>query len=375
MNSTEPLVTHIRTRGVLAPLDRPLRTAAGSTDAAPLVLVDITSSAGVVGHAYAFAYRADLLETVTCLVRNLSAALLGDPIAPQAAAARLRAGLTLLGTAGLAQMALAVVDTALWDLLARTAGMPLVRLLGGHPQPVRAYASFGMDGADCAARLAVTAAESGFGSVKVKIGYPTLAEDLAVIDAVRREVGDGVDIMADYNQALTVPEALRRCRALDTRDLAWIEEPVAADDLDGHARIAEQIRTPIQIGENAWGAAGISDILNHRASDLVMIDLVKVGGISEWLTASALCTAARVPYSDHFYQETSAHLMALSPGAHLLEFYGPADAILTQPLAAVQGHVVPGEAPGSGVDWDEAAVTRYARYGYDVGSPARKVHT
>ncbi|WP_051161757.1 enolase C-terminal domain-like protein [Nocardia brevicatena] len=368
MNAAEPLVTHIRTRGVLTPLDRPLHTAGGGTDVASLVLVDISSSAGVIGHAYAFAYRADMLATLTRLVRDLSATLLGGPIAPQAATARLRTGLTLLGTAGLAQMALAVLDTALWDLLARSAGLPLVRLLGGHPQPVRAYASFGMEGADCAARSAAAAAESGFGSVKIKIGYPTLVEDLEVLDAVRNEVGDGVDIMVDYNQALTVPEALRRCHALDTRDLAWIEEPVAADDLDGHARIAEQIRTPIQIGENAWGPAGIRAILNRRAGDLVMIDLVKVGGISEWLTAAALCTSANIPYSDHFYQEASVHLMALSPGAHLLEFYGPADAILTQPLTTAHGHIVAGEGPGSGVDWDEEAVARYVRCGHEVGS-------
>lgn len=366
MTAAEPVVKDILIRGVLAPLRRPLRTASGSTDAAPLVLIDITDDAGVVGRAYVFAYRAVLLPTLSLLLRDLSISLLGHPAAPSAAGARLRADLALVGTTGLTQMALAGLDTALWDLLARAAGLPLVRLLGGRSQPIRAYASFGMDGADDAARSAAAAVASGFDAIKVKIGYPTLAEDIAVIEAIRREIGEDGDIMVDYNQSLTLPEAIRRCRILDSHHLAWIEEPVAADDLDGHARIAEAITTPLQLGENCWGAAGIRDLLAGRSSDLAMIDLVKVGGVSGWLTASALCIAAGMPFSDHFYQEASAHLMALSPTAHLLEYQGLADSVLRRPLVAENGHVRPGEDPGSGVEWDEDAVARFLRYRYAV---------
>ena len=368
MSVDAPVVAAIRIRPVLAPPDQPLRTASGSTDAAPLVLLDIASDAGVVGHAYLFAYRSDMLATLTRLLEDVATLLLGAPTAPRTAIASLRKEMVLLGTVGLLDMALAALDIALWDLHARSARLPLVRLLGGEPRPVRAYASFGMDGPQRAAAAAAGAAAAGFGAVKVKIGYPSLAEDLAVIRAVRREVGPGVDIMVDYNQSLDVSDALRRGRALDDEGLAWVEEPVAADDLAGHARIADALLTPVQLGENSSGAKGIKAILDSHAGDLAMIDLVKVGGVSGWLTATSLCEAADRQFSNHFYQEPSAHLMALSPDAQLLEFFGVADAVLANPLRAVSGYVTADERPGNGVDWDEDAVRRFALAERLVGS-------
>lgn len=369
MSTSEPVVAAIRLRPTLAPLDPPLRTANGSTDTAPLLLIDIVSDTGVTGHAYVFVYRREVLAAMTKLVEGLATLLVGTSAAPRTALRTQRHDMVLLGTTGLLDMALAGLDIALWDLLARSRELPLVRLLGGEPTPIRAYASFGMDGREHIASAAAGAAAAGFTAVKIKIGHPSLAEDLAVVRAVRSAVGPDVEILVDYNQFLTVAEALRRGRALADEGITWLEEPVAADDLKGHARITEAIAIPVQLGENAWGPAGISAILESGAGTLMMIDLVKVGGISGWLAATALCDNANRRYSDHFYQETSAHLMALSAGAHLLEYYGLADAVLANPLRADNGYVAAVDQAGNGVDWDEEAVTRFKLDDRLIGTP------
>ena len=375
MTGHAPVVAAIRIRPVLSPLDRPLRTASGSTDAAPIVLVDVISDDGTVGHAYLFAYRSDMLAPFTRLLEQLSALLLGAPIAPRSAIGALRQNMVLLGTAGMLDMALAALDIALWDVLARSAQLPLVRLLGGEPKLVRAYASFGMDGPQGAAAAAATAVAAGFRAVKVKIGYPTLGEDLAVIRAVRKEAGPGVDIMVDYNQSLVLSEALRRGRALDDEGLAWVEEPLAADALDGHSRITDALVTAVQLGENALGASGIEAILDAHASDLVMIDLVKVGGVTGWLAATSLCDAAGRQYSTHFNQEPSAHLMPLTHGAHLLEYYGVADAVLASPLQVTGGYVTADDRPGNGIEWNEDAVRRFALAEHVIGPGSAKAQS
>jgi mandelate racemase len=347
----------------MAELREPLNTASGAATAAPLVLIDVSAENDRTGHAYIFTYRSDVLQAVTALINDLARHLVGQPITPRAAIGRLRRDFLLLGTPGLVDMALAGLDVALWDLHARTADAPLVRLLGGEPTAIKAYASYGMDGVDRAADAAAEAMAAGFTAIKLKIGYKTLGDDLAVIHAVRKVVGPTVDVMVDYNQSLTVPEAMRRCHALDDENLAWIEEPVRYDDLNGHARIAEATATPLQLGENSWGPAGTLALLTHRACDLVMLDLVKVGGISGWLNAAAVCEVFSAPVSNHFNQETSAHLIALTDRPHCLEFYGLADAVIETPLQAVDGYVTPCETPGNGIEWDEDAVARFAYRG------------
>jgi mandelate racemase len=354
------VVESVKVRPVMVPLEPPLRTASGVMASAPLALVDIATAHGVAGHAYVFAYTPILLPALTRLLEDLSKLLPGQPLAPRALMRKLRSRFVLPGTAGLLDMALAGLDMALWDAHARAAGQPLVRLLGGEPAPVKAYASFGMDGRERAVEAASKSAAAGFRAIKIKIGYPTLKEDLDVVRSVRAAIGPDVELMIDYNQALSVPEAIRRGHALDDEGLAWIEEPTLCDDLDGHAQISAALRTPLQLGENSWGPRGIRAMISQRASDLAMPDLMKVGGISGWLDAVAVCEANGVPVSNHFYQEMSAHLLALTPAAHYLEYFGLADAVLDTPATVVDGCVTPSDEPGGGVVWNEEAVARFA---------------
>ncbi len=343
----------------MVPLDPPLRTASGVATVASLALVDIATAHGVVGHAYVSAYTPVLLPALVQLLKDLSNLLPGQSLAPKTVMRELRSRFVLPGTPGLLDMALAALDMALWDAHARVVGRSLVRLLGGEPRPVKSYASFGMDGRERAVDAALKSVDEGFRAIKIKIGYPTLKEDLDVVRSVRAAIGTEIDLMVDYNQVLSVPEAVRRGHALDDEGLAWIEEPTLCDDLDGHAQIAAALKTPLQLGENSWGPRGVQRMIASRACDLAMPDLMKVGGVTGWLDAVSICEANGMPVSNHFYQEMSAHLLALTPAMHYMEYFGLADAVLASPAIVVDGCVTPSDEPGGGVTWDEAAVERY----------------
>jgi mandelate racemase len=327
---------------------------------APLVLVDVHTSAGVTGHAYFFTYSPTVLPAAARLASDVATLIENQPLQPRELMQTIRRRFVLLGTPGLLDMALAGIDMALWDAHARMSGLSLSRLVGGVPKPVKAYASFGMDGLQRAVVAAEKSVEAGFPAVKIKIGYSTFREDLEVVYAVLKALDDKAELMIDYNQALNVPEALRRTRGLDDLGLAWIEEPVSCQDLVGHAQIRHELRTAIQLGENSWGAKGILEMIRQGACDLAMPDLMKVGGVTGWLDAVAICEAHGVPVSNHFYQEASAHLLAVTPAAHYLEYFGIADGVLAEPMKVKNGFAIAVDSPGSGVKWDEDAVRKYA---------------
>jgi mandelate racemase len=201
--------------------------------------------------------------------------------------------------------------------------------------------------------------EGGFRGVKLRLGYATLAEDLAAVRAVRKRLPDDVAIMTDYNQALTVEEALARGRALDGEGLAWIEEPIEHDDYAGCSQIACELATPIQIGENFVGPNAMAAAIAAQAADYMMPDLARIGGVSGWLRAASLAAGAKIPLSSHLLPEVSTALLAVSPTEHWLEYVDWASAILAEPMRVVNGTLTPPDVPGSGISWNEEAVARY----------------
>src|SRR5215217_3597736 len=237
----------LKVRAVRVPLSRPHRTAGGTVSEAPLVLVDLMTDEGITGSAYVFCYTPLALAPVARLVANLESVIAGMTLAPLAIERTLQARFRLLGPQGLT-----AIDMAAWDALARATGLPLVRLLGGESRPTPVYDSLGMGGVDLAAVEAEESATAGFRGVKFKIGYPDVQTDLAVVRAAQK-AGNDLVVMVDYNQSLDVPEAVRRGRLLDGEAIGWIEEPTTADDFAGHAAIAREVATPIQLGENWWG--------------------------------------------------------------------------------------------------------------------------
>ncbi|MGW4485026.1 enolase C-terminal domain-like protein [Amycolatopsis sp. NPDC004368] len=345
---------------VLVPMRRPLGTSAARVTAAPLLLLDLHTEEGVTGRAYSFCYLEAAGHATAALVREADETLAGTAADPAAARAVLEGRFKLLGVRGLVATVLSLVDTACWDALALAAGLPLARLLGAPLRPIPAYNSNGLGLIEPAAAAdeACELVAEGFRAVKMRLGRAP-ADDLAAVRAVRAAVGADVEVMSDYNQALSLPDAFVRCRALDDEGLAWIEEPVRHDDYAAGAQLTAVLRTPVQIGENFEGPRAMATALEADASNLVMPDLDRIGGVSGWRAAAALADARGVPLSSHLFPEVSVHLLAASPTAHWLEYVDWAAPVLREPLPIIGGHATPPERPGNGLEWDAEAVARY----------------
>jgi len=361
MSDASLIIQNLRVRGVLAPMRRPLATGGGSVSEAALALIDLECDNGVTGHAYIFCYHRFAVAATVRLVRELGGLIAGDALAPVALADKLSARLRLLGQQGLTMMAVSGIDMAAWDALAKTRGLPLARLLGGDLVPLPAYNSNGLGiiGVAKAADEARELVDEGFSAIKLRLGYPDAATDLAVAEAVRKAVGDGVRIMSDYNQCLSPPEAERRAGLLAGCGLEWIEEPVRFDDYAGCARVRHSAQTPIQIGENCWSVHDMQKALAAGATDYIMPDAGKIGGVTGWLRAVGLAGAIGMPMSSHLYPEISAHLLAIAPTRHWLEYADWAQPVLQKRLRPVDGHVTAPDVPGTGIEWDEDAVTAF----------------
>lgn len=338
----------------------PHRTASGVVEVSPLVLLTVHTDTGIQGHSITFSYTPAALAPLAGLMRNLEALVAGQALAPATLWNQLHARFRLLGTQGLVGMALAGIDMALWDALARAQGLPLHALLGAAARPVRAYGGVGFDGVAGSAQAAEAWARQGMRGVKAKIGYPTLEEDVAVVRAMREAVGPGIALMVDYNQSLEPTEAERRLRALDAEGLAWIEEPVLAHDYAALVRLAQVAATPLQAGENWWGPLDFRHALDAGVRENVMPDAMKGGGVTGWLKIAAMAQVDGVPLSSHLWPELSAHLLLASPTAAWLEYADWWNPVLRQPARVQDGHVVLSGEPGSGIEFDAAAVDKYA---------------
>ena len=285
----------------------------------------------------------------------------GEAVDPEAQFEVLAKRFTLIGVQGIVRMAIAAFDVAAWDALAIAAGQPLVALLGGMPRPVRAYNSNGLGLMEPRAlgHEAEALLERGFRAVKLRLGYETLAKDLAAVHAVRERVGPDIAIMVDYNQALSVTEALERGRALDAEAVYWLEEPIRHDDYRGAARLARELSTPVQIGENFSLPPAMEEALEQGACDYAMPDLERIGGVTGWRRAARIAETRGIPMSSHLFPEVSAHLLAVTPTAHWLEYVDWASPILEEPIRIENGAAVVPSRPGNGLAWNRDAVERY----------------
>jgi mandelate racemase len=340
---------------------RPLETSAQTMRTAPLLLIDLETEEEITGHAYLFCYLRMAPGPIAAVLADIQEALCGERIAPVDFSTRLSDRYRLLGAQGVVRMALAGFDIACWDALSLAAGLPLASYIGSQPRPIPAYNSngLGLMPPEQAADEAEALLEQSFRAVKLRLGRPTAEEDLAVVRAVRRRLPDAVALMADYNQSLTVTEAIRRGQALDGEGLYWIEEPIRHDDYAGCARIADALKTPVQIGENFAGAAAMATALTANACDYVMPDLERIGGVTGWQRAAAIASTAGIEMSSHIFPEASAHLLAATPTCHWLEYVDWAAPILAEPLPIADGMAQVPDRPGSGVSWDRHAVERY----------------
>ncbi len=343
-------------------MQSPLGTSAARMTHAPFVLIDLETEEGVAGRAHAFCYMDVAVPAIRRVVDTAAEFLVGRKIVPAEIEQALRTRFTLLGLPGMVGMALSAIDVACWDALACAANLPLARLLGAERDRLPAYNSNGLSLGDPEALgdEALFLQAVGFEAVKIRLGRANAGDDLRAVRNVRAALGLTALLMADYNQALSVNDAIARGKSLEGEGLAWIEEPVAHDDLPGNAQVSAALQTPVQIGENFNGPNAMASAIALNAADYMMPDLMRIGGVSGWLRAATLADRAGIPLSSHLYPEVSIHLLAASPTAHWLEYVDWAEPFLQNGIAIEKGMARVPDAPGTGVVWDEDAVAAFA---------------
>jgi mandelate racemase len=356
-------VAGARIRRAVVPVRRVLNTRVGRFTRGPFLLIDLELKGGGAGRALCFTFIPLGLKVVPILLEELVASIKGRKITCADAPAvhdACRKKLTHLGHEGAAQMALSMLDMALHDALAREAGLPLWKLLGGTDDPLPTYHSCGLgiaEPADVAREAREMLLEhGGFTHMKLRMGRDHAADEVAAYKAVRSAVGPDVLISCDFNQALPVAAALETCRTIDGLGLAWIEEPVAYDDYDTQTRLATKLSTPIQIGENWWSWRVGKAAIEMGACDYVMPDLLRIGGVTGWMRLARVAEARAVPLSSHLSPDYSAHVLAATPTKHWLEFMDWGQDLLRDPVVPVKGFTTPPNTPGTGVEWNEKTV-------------------
>ena len=354
----------IDVRAVSVPLRRPVVSKVGMFKEWPLILIDLYTHEGVVGRSYLEPYLKNAARYVIPALLDLTEAQQNQQLAPLERFQANRRSLNLVGYEGIAMIAVAGLDMAMWDALAKAAGQPLAALLGGTIGSVPAYNSNGLwltDVPTLAAEARELVSEGSFTGVKLRLGRDRLDDDLAAIREVREAVGSDIKLMVDFNQGLSLGDAIRRCHALDHQGLYWFEEPIAYDNLAGYVQLAAQLDTPVQLGENFYGPRDLYKAVCAGAGEYMMPDLMRIGGVSGWLRSVPIAAAGGVQVSTHLYPEVAAHLMRVTETAHWLEWQDWANPILKEPFDIKNGHLEVPDRPGIGLEWDENAI---ARYGY-----------
>jgi len=349
-------ITDLQAHAIRLPLQTPYRTAAGTVTAVPLVLIELHTARGVTGRSMLFAYSELTLKPLLELVRNMAP---HTSVSAATLEKQLEQKSRMAGNQGLVGMALSGIDIALWDAMAKRHQCSLVELLGGEEHDLQTYASIGFEGARHCAQRAKQLARRGFHGIKVCIGYPTVQEDLGVIQAIRSAIGPDIKLMVDYNQCLSLPEARLRLQMLEDSELYWVEEPVLSHDFKSMAMLNQHTQHRLQSGENWWNCFEIEQAITTGAISYLMLNSMKCGGVSGWLKAAELARLHELPLSSNLWPELSSQLLSLSPTAHWLQYSDWWSLLMKSPLQFSQGRAQSSGEPGAGTDWDESIAEHY----------------
>jgi L-alanine-DL-glutamate epimerase-like enolase superfamily enzyme len=327
-------------------------------------IVRIRTADGGEGSGYSYTIGTGGSSVIALLKDHLAPRLIGrDPSLVEQIWRDLLFATHATSVGAITSLALAAVDTALWDWRCRRDGQPLWRAAGGAQTSVPVYTTEGgwlHLSPDDLVREALQAQAQGFKGAKVKVGKPRLAEDLARLRAVRDAVGDGFEIMIDANQCFTLGEALRRAPHYADLAIGWFEEPMPADDLEGHRRLAAQATLPIAVGESLYSPGQFGDYVRAQACHIVQVDVARVGGITPWLKVAHLAEACNLAVAPHFLMELHVSLTTAVPNGAWLEYIPQLDAVATSRVQIADGRATPPEAPGLGIAWDWPELERRA---------------
>ncbi|MDJ1006595.1 MAG: mandelate racemase/muconate lactonizing enzyme family protein [Paracoccaceae bacterium] len=325
-------------------------------------IVRITDVEGAEGNGYAYTIGTGGHAIISLLQRTLAPRLLGQEAEEIDGIWRdLLFATHATAVGAITSLALAAIDTALWDLRCKRAGLPLWQLAGGSKRSVPLYTTEGgwlHLSPEALASDAAAMKAKGFAGAKIKIGKPSIAEDRARLEAVRAAVGEDFHVMVDANQAFDLAEALRRADMLDDYGVHWFEEPLPADNIGAHVELAHHSRVPIAVGESIYAVSPFKDYLQQGAASIIQSDVARIGGITPWLKSAHLAEGFGVPICPHFLMELHVSLVCAVPNAPMLEYIPQLDAITTSRLDIRDGMAHPPSKPGIGIDWDWGEINR-----------------
>ena len=327
-------------------------------------IVRISCDDGAQGTGYSYTIGTGGSSVVALLRDHLAPRLIGeDPDEIEGLWKRLFFHTHATAVGAITSLALAAIDTALWDLRGRRTGLPLWKLAGGAQRRVPTYTTEGgwlhLSERELVDQ-ALAARDKGFRGTKMKVGKPHLAEDVARLDAVRTAVGDGFEVMTDANQGFTVSESLRRAKAFAPFGLAWLEEPLPAEDLGGHVELARAAPMPIAVGESLYAAQHFREYLERDACSIVQVDCARIGGVTPWLKVAHLAETFNVAVCPHFLMELHVSLSAAVPNGAWVEHIPQLDDVTSSRMMLRDGYAIPPDEPGLGIEWDFAAIERRA---------------
>jgi L-alanine-DL-glutamate epimerase-like enolase superfamily enzyme len=358
-------ITALRTEVVRLPLSRPILSAGLEIRSADAVLAFIDTDQGVTGEGLCFAINGKRLDILRDMVRSFEPLLIGlDPTMAASFYKHAWADIRFFGHAGMTVAGLSGVDAALWDLRGRAAGLNVSRLIGAAATTVPVYASGGLwlsSSIDELQREAADFLARGFRAMKMRVDSRPVAWHIERVHAVREAIGSDVMLMADANQSLSVPEAIRLGRALEKYDLTWFEEPVPYWDHAGEAEIAAALDTPIASGETEHTSRGMLTMLQMKSADVLMPDLQRMGGPTEFIRTGHLAAAFDVELSSHLFTEMSLALLAAAPNAYILEHMPWFEPIYAERIELDdEGRAIVPDRAGWGFSFDLDAVRRHA---------------
>jgi L-alanine-DL-glutamate epimerase-like enolase superfamily enzyme len=354
-----PRITHAEAYLVDVEVERVRTDAVQSFVKQETVFVDVTVDDGGRGTGYSYTIGTGGRAVVALLRDSLLPIVIGaDPRRTEAVWRDLFAANRSTTVGAITSLALAAVDTALWDWRCRAAGMPLWMLAGGAKDRIPLYDTEGgwlhLDTEDLVAGAKASQA-AGWPGVKLKVGRSPVA-DAERIAAVRAAVGPEMDVMVDANQSLTAADAIRRARLLEPSDPYWFEEPMPADDVAGHAAMAAATSVPVAVGESLYSITQFAEYLHRRAAGIVQVDVARVGGITPWLKVAHTAEAHNVVVCPHFLMELHVSLCCAVPNSRYLEHIPQLRAITRTEIAVSGGAALAPSAPGLGIDWDLDAI-------------------
>lgn len=357
-------VKHVTTRVLQTPADNPLVVGLpASTDTREFVTLELGTDEGIEGIGITF-FGGPLTKALKEAVDGLGALVIGEnPLHIEAIVAKLRRAASGAGPGGLFTLALSAIDIALWDIKGKALGQPVCTLLGGHRDRVPTYASGALMRPHPTSYLAEAGprlVNMGFKQMKTQLGAePTVAREVERIRVLRQAIGDDIDLMCDINQLWNVNQAISIGRRVEPYHLFWLEDVVAHDDYQGLARVADALTTPIAAGEYHYGIRPFRHMLEARSIDIVMIDLVRVGGITQWMKVAGMAEAFNVPVVSHLIPEFHVHLVAAIPHGLTVEYMPWTLRFFEETPAIEDGQIVVPQKPGLGLRFDADAIKRY----------------